>query len=102
MIRVQDVAYVRFGAPDLDRMERFLSDFGLVTHTRADEVLYARGTDPAPYLHVTERGEPGFRAVGFDADEVAAIMGGNWLQFFRSSFGPAGKQEAPDTASATR
>ena len=30
MIKVKDVAYVRFRAPDLDQMERFLLDFGLL------------------------------------------------------------------------
>ena len=30
MIKVTDVAYVRFAAPDLDAMGRFLTDFGLV------------------------------------------------------------------------
>ncbi|MDF2764734.1 MAG: rane dipeptidase family protein, partial [Rhodospirillales bacterium] len=30
----------------------------------------------------------GLSAVGFSADEVAAIMGGNWLRFFEASFGP--------------
>ena len=34
MIKVQDVAYVRFGAPDLDAMERFLGDFGLAVTAR--------------------------------------------------------------------
>ncbi|MEP3277300.1 MAG: membrane dipeptidase [Stappiaceae bacterium] len=29
----------------------------------------------------------GLRAVGFDNDNVAAIMGGNWLNFYDSSFG---------------
>ncbi|MGH0035060.1 MAG: VOC family protein [Myxococcota bacterium] len=67
MIKVEDIAYVRFGAPDLDEMERFLTDFGLVVAGRGDDVLYARGTDPEPYVHVTERGEAGFRAVGFAA-----------------------------------
>jgi catechol 2,3-dioxygenase-like lactoylglutathione lyase family enzyme len=67
MIKVRDVAYVRFGAPDLDTMERFLTDFGLVVAARRDDVLYARGTDPSPYVHVTERGEPGFRGVAFEA-----------------------------------
>ena len=33
--------------------------------------------------------EDGLRAVGFGADETAAIMGGNWLRFFERSFGPA-------------
>lgn len=31
----------------------------------------------------------GLRAVGFDAGEVDRIMGGNWLDFFERSFGPA-------------
>ncbi len=34
--------------------------------------------------------EGGLRAVGFDAGDVAAIMGGNWLAFFSAGFGPAG------------
>jgi len=68
MIKVRDVAYVRFGAPELGSMERFLHDFGLATTTRDDARLFARGTDPGPYLHVTERGESGFRGVAFEAN----------------------------------
>ncbi len=67
MIKVQDIAYARFAAPDLDAMERFVNDFGLVVTAREGDALYARGTDPSPYLHVTERGEPGFRGVAFEA-----------------------------------
>ena len=33
--------------------------------------------------------EAGLRSVGFDAAEVAGIMGENWLRFFDASFGPA-------------
>lgn len=65
MIKVKDVAFVRFSAPDLDAMRSFLETFGL--EVSGDEVLYARGTDPEPYVHVTERGEPGFRGVAFEA-----------------------------------
>ncbi len=67
MIKVKDVAYVRFSAPDLDAMERFLTDFGLDVSRREDGLLYARGTDPSPYAHVTEPGEAGFRGVAFEA-----------------------------------
>ena len=67
MIKVKDIAYARFGAPDLDAMERFIDDFGLVVTARENDALYARGTDPSPYLHVTERGEAGFRGVAFEA-----------------------------------
>lgn len=30
----------------------------------------------------------GLRAAGFSAEEVGALMGGNWARFFRDSFGP--------------
>ncbi len=67
MIKVRDVAYVRFGAPDLDAMQRFLGDFGLALTERENERIYARGSDPSPYVHVTEQGEAGFRGVAFAA-----------------------------------
>jgi catechol 2,3-dioxygenase-like lactoylglutathione lyase family enzyme len=67
MIKVRDIAFVRFGAPDLDEMERFTADFGLATSERSERALYTRGTDPEPFVHVTERGEAGFRGLAFDA-----------------------------------
>ncbi|QKH38337.1 membrane dipeptidase [Achromobacter pestifer] len=32
--------------------------------------------------------EQGLRATGFSADDVALLMGGNWMRFFDASFGP--------------
>ena len=31
----------------------------------------------------------GLRAAGMHEDEVAAVMGGNWLRFFETGFGAA-------------
>jgi catechol 2,3-dioxygenase-like lactoylglutathione lyase family enzyme len=82
MIKVQDVAYVRFGAPDLDAMERFLTDFGMRTASRTPERLYMRGFGPQPFVHVTElTAEP--KALGFgllarnraDLERLAAARG---------------------------
>jgi catechol 2,3-dioxygenase-like lactoylglutathione lyase family enzyme len=72
-VKVRDIAYVRFGAPDLDAMEQFLLDFGLTRSHRTDDALYMRGVGPAPFLHVTERGEPGYRGVGFECDSEADL-----------------------------
>ena len=91
MIRVNDVAFVRFGAPDLDAMERFLADFGLVATARGDDVLYARGTDPAAYVHVTERGEPDFRGVAFEAASAEDLAAAAQLE----GASPVEKIEAP-------
>ena len=72
--KARDVAYVRFGAPDLDAMKSFLLDFGLSEAGEADDgVLRMRGTGPLPFLHETEQGEPGLRALGLLAGSVADI-----------------------------
>lgn len=73
MIDVTDVAWVRFSAPDLDEMERFLRDFGLVRAARTPDALYMRGSDPEPWLHETRVGEPGFRGVAFDVATAADL-----------------------------
>jgi catechol 2,3-dioxygenase-like lactoylglutathione lyase family enzyme len=62
-IKVSDIAYGRLRAPDLDRMEEFLTRFGMVRVERTPSALYMRGTDPFHHIHVTEKGDPKF--VGF-------------------------------------
>lgn len=73
MIKVTDIAYVRFRAPDLDEMEKFLLEFGMVRAERRDETLFMRGTDALPFGHVTELGEPGFIGLGFYAESIADL-----------------------------
>lgn len=73
MTPVADLAYVRFRAPDLDRMEAFLTDFGLVRSARTETALYMRGSDPQHHLHVTELGEPAFLGVGLEARTLADL-----------------------------
>jgi catechol 2,3-dioxygenase-like lactoylglutathione lyase family enzyme len=66
-IKVTDLAYGRLRAPDLDVMEKFLTDFGMVRSARTSRALYMRGTDPAHHLHVTELGQPAFVGIAWDA-----------------------------------
>ena len=66
-IKIQDVAYVSFSAPDLDEMEAFLIEFGMVRAERTSDALYMRGLDENPFLQVTYLGEPAFLAAGFKA-----------------------------------
>ena len=91
MIKVKDIAYARFAAPDLDAMERFVTDFGLVVTARRDDVLYARGTDPSPYLHITERGDAGFRGVAFEAASADDLLAAAKLE----GASPVEKIDAP-------
>ncbi|MEM6584077.1 MAG: VOC family protein [Pseudomonadota bacterium] len=83
--RAADLAYLRFTAPDLAKMQSFLEDFGLSVSQASTElgtpVLYSRGTDGSPYLHIVEQGEPRFVGIGFlmsssdDLNALAAMEG---------------------------
>jgi len=63
MITVKDIVYVRYQAPDLDQMERFLVDFGLHRAYRTATTLYMRSRGTMPYVHVTDLGPD--RSVGY-------------------------------------
>jgi catechol 2,3-dioxygenase-like lactoylglutathione lyase family enzyme len=71
MISIQDLAYVRYQAVDLDAMEAFLTDFGLFRAARTDQTLYMRCNSGLPYVHVTDLGSEN-RAMAFGV--VAANM----------------------------
>ncbi len=72
IIRIEDIAHVRYAAPDLAEMRRFLTDFGMTCFEDGGR-LYARGTDGRPFLHVTEPGEAGFRGLGLRAASIADL-----------------------------
>lgn len=73
MMTIRDIAYVRYSAPDLAAMEKFLLDFGLVTARRGDDALYMRGAGPQPFIHVTERGASGCLGFGLLAESEADL-----------------------------
>lgn len=66
VIKVEDIAHVRFAAPGLPAMRSFLEDFGLTCFEQGGR-LYGKGTDGRPFVHVTEQGEARFLAVGLRA-----------------------------------
>lgn len=67
IIRVEDVAYVRFHVPNLVEMREFLEDFGLVVTEATENRLVVRGCGDQPVLHVAERGEPAFAGLALRA-----------------------------------
>lgn len=72
VIKVEDIAHVRFAAPDLAAMRSFLEDFGLSCFEDGGR-LYGKGSDGRPFVHVTEQGPAKFLAVGFRAEAVADL-----------------------------
>jgi len=83
-----DIAQVTYEAPDLDVMERFMTDFGLTTVLRTERALYMRGAGTQHHLHVTHLADRQ-RFVGAtfqvssqaDLDELAALPGSSPVTF---------------------
>jgi len=77
MIAIEDIAFVRYAAPDLDTMERFLLDFGLRRSARTADALYMRGAGNAHHVHITEfSDQPATLGVGLrarSADDLAKL-----------------------------
>lgn len=71
--KAYDVAYVRFAVPDLDLMERFLTDFGMIVAERSADRLVMRGHGDRPVCHVSEHGEPAFLALGIWLKDTADL-----------------------------
>jgi catechol 2,3-dioxygenase-like lactoylglutathione lyase family enzyme len=74
ILKIEDVAFVRFGAPDLAEMRGFLEDFGMSVIEATPTRLVARGAGPSPVVHVTELGDPGFAGVAFRAESLADLQ----------------------------
>ena len=81
IVRVSELLYPRLTVPDLDAMEAFLMDFGMVRAARDADTLYMRGTGAAAYVHVVHKGATGFAGFAFgvasrnDLDRLAASEG---------------------------
>ncbi|MAK60289.1 MAG: glyoxalase [Ponticaulis sp.] len=70
ILKVKDIAFVRFSAPDLEQMRAFLDDFGLASEVDDKGDLYAHGSGGSAFVHSTTQGDPAFLGVGFYADSV--------------------------------
>lgn len=68
MIKVKDIQHVAYGVPDLDLIERFMLDFGMVRAARTDTSLYLRGTGENPCVYRAEKAaQAAFMYAAFEA-----------------------------------
>ena len=56
-MKVRDVQYMTYRVPDLDLVERFLVDFGMVRASRTPQVLEMRGAGGYPVIYRAEKAE---------------------------------------------
>ena len=73
MIKVQDIVYVVYAAPDLGKMADFMRDFGLVVTDVSPDRLLARGVGDYPCICMCERGDARFVAVGLLVGSAAEL-----------------------------
>lgn len=87
MPKAVEIAHVVYECTDLDRMQAFLEDFGMLTAARSTDLLVMRGAGTSPALHVTRLGEVD-RFVGgalevesrADLDALAAMPGSSGVE----------------------
>ena len=72
IIRIEDIAPVRFAAPGREAMRSFLEDFGLTCFEQSGR-LYGKAGDGRPFVHVTEAGAPKFLGIGLRASTVTDL-----------------------------
>lgn len=72
-----DLAYIRFRAPDLEKMRVFLEDFGFKVMPGETEdgvpALFSRGKGGAPVIHIVEQGDPTFLGIGFKMASMESL-----------------------------
>jgi len=83
LVKVAGLAWLEFDKPDLDRAERFGTDFGFTVAERTPETLLLRGRQASAACLVIRRGpQPRFAGVAFqaaardDLDRLARGTGG--------------------------
>jgi catechol 2,3-dioxygenase-like lactoylglutathione lyase family enzyme len=94
MVKVAEISHVTFECPDLDVMESFLVDFGLLRVSRAGDALYMRGAGPHAYCYVARKASRhAFAGVALRAareDEFAAAAAIPGAQSVQALDGPGG------------
>src|ERR1022692_1486235 len=83
LVKVAGLAWLEFEKPDLDRAERFGTDFGFTVADRTPDTLLLRGRQASAACLVIRRGpQPRFAGVAFqaaardDLDRLARSTGG--------------------------
>ena len=96
MSRAVDTLYVRYQLTDLERQAAFMADFGLTVAAQDSNRLHLRGTGPAPFIYVAEKGTSDrFLGAGLlvssaqDLDGLARLPGSGPVE---SIDGPGGGQ----------
>ena len=98
LVKADELVFIHFERPDLDRAERYLRDFGLIVASRNSDSLFLRGTGTLPFFYRLTRGpHPRFRGLG------VSVPAQEDLEKLSKAFGrPVEKSDAPGGGSVVR
>lgn len=93
LVKIADIAYLRFGRRDLDRATRYFQDFGLTIAARSADVVHFRGVMPQHHCLIVERAaHDGFLSLGLratSADDLATLAAAHGTEVTENT-GPGG------------
>ena len=98
LVKADELVFVHFERPDLDKAERYLSDFGLVAVSRSSDGLFLSGAGTLPFFYRVTRGHVArFRGLGL------SVPAREDLQILSKAFGqPIEESDAPGGGSVVR
>jgi len=74
LVRVQELAYVLFERPDLEKQRAFLEDFGMHLAAAENGTMYFRGNGTSPWFYAVSEGEKArFLGMGFTVASEAEL-----------------------------
>lgn len=74
VIKVEDIAWLRFARKDMAQAERYFLDFGLQVSARTDDAIYLRGVLGAHHVVIVEhRAHDGFLSLGLRAASASDL-----------------------------
>jgi catechol 2,3-dioxygenase-like lactoylglutathione lyase family enzyme len=75
LFKVDELAYVLFERPDIDKQRAFLEDFGMRLAQVEDDVIYLRGHGSSPWFYCVQRGEKArYLGAGYTVDSLALLQ----------------------------
>jgi len=75
LFKIDELAYVLFERPDIDKQRAFLEDFGMRVAQASDDTIYLRGHGPSPWFYAVTKGEKArYLGAGYTVSSTAVLQ----------------------------
>lgn len=74
IVKVNRLAYMRYGRKDLDKAINFFKDFGLILESRSEDVAYFRAIEQASHALILQQSSDEYSVSGFTVDSFKTLQ----------------------------